>query len=80
MWQDWVIAACQWVFVIALIPAIRHETNKPPFSSSILTAALLTVMCATFFTLELWNGTLSALAVAVAWYTLAWQRWRIDRS
>lgn len=79
MWQDWIIAACQWIFVIALIPAIRHKTDKPPLFSSLLTALLLTVMSATFFTLGLWNGTFSALAVAIAWYILAWQRWRIGQ-
>jgi len=79
MWQDWIIAACQWVFVIALIPAIRHATDKPPLSSSLLTALLLTVMSATFATLHLWNSTLSALAVAIAWYILAWQKWRLGK-
>lgn len=79
MWQDWVIAACQWIFALALIPTIRHPSAKPPFLSSILTAVLLTVLGATFITLELWNSALSSFAVAIAWYILAWQRWKMDR-
>ena len=80
MWQDWVIAIVQWVFALVLIPAIRHPLNKPPFSSSLLTAILLTVLSFVFYTLSLWNSTFSSLAVAAAWYVLAWQKFRMDRS
>jgi hypothetical protein len=78
MWQDWVIAIIQWVFVVALIPTIRHPSNKPTFISSLFTGLLLAVMAGVFATLQLWNGTLSATALAGAWLTLAYQRWRID--
>lgn len=78
MWQDWAIAIIQWVFVVALIPTIRDPLAKPKFSSSLLTAVLLTAMSGTFVTLELWNGAFSSLAIAIAWYILAFQRWKID--
>ena len=79
MWQDYIIAACQWIFILALIPAIRHPSDKPPLSSSLLTGLLLAVLAATFFTLELWNGTLSCLALAATWFFLGYQRWKIDK-
>jgi hypothetical protein len=79
MWQDWAIAVIQWVFALALIPTIRDASAKPSLSSSLLTAILLTALSGIFITLELWNGALSSLAVAIAWFILTFQRWRLDR-
>lgn len=79
MWQDWVIAAIQWIFVLALIPSLRHPTNKLPLSSSLLTGVLLLVLSGVFFTLSLWNGTLSSFVLSIAWLLLAWQRWKVDK-
>jgi hypothetical protein len=39
MWQDYVIAIGQWVFLIALIPTITHKTQKQPISTSLMTWA-----------------------------------------
>jgi len=66
------------VFIIALIPSLRHPQNKPAFASSLLTGVLLLVLSGVFFTLSLWNGTLSSLALAITWLFLAWQRWQLD--
>jgi hypothetical protein len=80
MWQDIVITIVQWVLLIALIPSIRHPEHKPALWSSIMTGTLLCVLAGTFWTLGLWSGALSALAVAGGWFVLAWQRWKLNRA
>lgn len=79
MWQDWVLAAIQWVFVIALIPTILHKTQKPTFTTALLTSSCLVVMTFTFATLELWQTTLGAGASTLAWSTILYQRWRLNQ-
>lgn len=80
MWQDTVIATIQWLFVVALIPAILHPTQKPPLWSSVMTAALMGLLSFTFWTLHLVNATLSASAVTASWCVLAIQRWKIEKA
>lgn len=79
MWQDYVIAGTQWIFLIALIPSLVHREHKPALLSSVLTGTLLIVMGVTLATLGLWNGLISSLAVGAGWYVLAWQRYRLNR-
>ncbi|HEX8994213.1 MAG TPA: hypothetical protein VF803_03095 [Candidatus Paceibacterota bacterium] len=80
MWQDYIVAIVQWVFFIALIPTIRHATHKPPVSSSLLTAVMTMILSATFATIPLWNSTLSSFACGAAWFVIAYQRYKLDKS
>ena len=80
MWQDWVISAVSWAFVISLVPTILHKAHKPSLATSILTGIGMAVMTATYLSLGLVAATLSASLVAVEWFILAWQRWRLDRA
>jgi len=80
MWQDYVIAAVQWTFVLALIPTIRHPINKPAFLTSLLTAVLMLVLGFAFSTLKLWNGVASSIALGMGWGLLAYQRYVLDRA
>lgn len=60
------------MFTIALIPTIRGK-NKPAFSTSIVTSAVLWIFAVTYMTLELWLATIAQVIGACAWAVLAWQ-------
>ena len=78
MWQDWVVGIILWIFAVSLVPTILHASNKPAFSTSLLTSLGNFVMAYVFATLDLWNGSLAALAIAIAWSIITVQRWRLD--
>lgn len=70
-WQDVVIAAGQWFFVLTLIPM----WNEPPtWKTSVPTGLILAVFAVAFASLGLWNATLSAAAVSAMWGALAIRR------
>lgn len=70
--QDFILAACQWGFLVALLPSIFGK-SKPAMGTSIMTAALLSIMATTFLTLALWASAISTALVAVGWIVLACQ-------
>ena len=76
-WQDIIIAAGQWVFLLALLPSILGK-DKPALATSILTGIVLAVLAFTYATLSLRISTISAILVSVVWFTLAVQKQRID--
>jgi hypothetical protein len=78
-WQDDVIAVIQWIFVFALVPTVLHPTEKPVFTSAVITSTSLFVMAATLETLHLCIGALSTAAGGAVWTVLAYQRFRINR-
>lgn len=77
-WQDMVIAAGQWIFLLALLPSILGK-DKPAFATSILTAVILVVFAVTYATLALWVSTVTTLLVSGAWLTLAVQKHGMNR-
>ncbi len=79
MWQDWVIAIIQWVFVAALVPTVIHKTHKPAFWSALLTAVSATILAYTFSTLNLWQSAIGCAASSLMWYVLLYQRWRLNQ-
>ena len=79
MWQDYVIAATQWFFAIALLPTVFHKDNKPTFVTSATTFVMLIILAITFGTLGLWSGTVSVFAVSMIWFALAYQRYKINK-
>lgn len=80
MIQDYIIALVQWGLAAALIPTLIHKDNKPTLVSSIWTGSLLLVLSGKFATLELWNGSLSSFIVSGIWFTLGYQRYKIDKA
>lgn len=78
MWQDYVIAIVQWLFVLALIPTLLHKDEKPPFLTSILLSASIAVLGITYITLALSLSTLPAFIQAALWMLIAVQRFRIN--
>lgn len=79
MWQDYVIAIAQWMFVLALIPTLLHKEEKPAFISSALIALLLAVLGITYLSLELFISTIPAWIQSIMWAWIGVQRFRINR-
>lgn len=75
MWQDYVFAFANWFFLVALIPTIRHPTDKPPLLSSVSTGLMVMVVAVTFGTLQLWSSAISALTLGFAWLYIGFQKW-----
>jgi len=72
-WQDIVLTAGQVIFIIALIPAIKHE-HKPPFATSIINAGVLFGFVVVYISLSLWFASITTTAVGLLWLILAWQK------
>ncbi|OGE78978.1 MAG: hypothetical protein A2751_00750 [Candidatus Doudnabacteria bacterium RIFCSPHIGHO2_01_FULL_46_14] len=77
-WQDIVLSVGSWIFVIALIPAIRAK-EKPPLATSLMTGVILVVYVFTYASLSLWLSVFSTGLVAAAWLVLAGQRYMTSR-
>jgi len=78
-WQDWVVTVVQFWFTVALIPTLRHPTNKPTLSTSLQNGVLLFVLSATLATLHLTIGSIACAINAICWCILAYQRHKLDK-
>ncbi len=78
MWQDWVIAACQWGFALALLPTLFGD-RKPEVSTSLVTAILAAVVAVTLFTLPLVWAAIATGSTSVIWFMITAQAWRHKR-
>ncbi len=78
VWQDIIFFIGQWVFLVALVPALTSR-EKPPVSTSLITGLILVVFSFTYFTLELWLSAISSALIAAAWLTLALQKFGTDK-
>lgn len=75
MWQDWVIAACQWGFALALLPTLFGD-RKPEVSTALVTAVLAAVVAVTLFTLPLVWAAIATGSTSVIWFLITAQAWR----
>lgn len=78
-WQDIVFSIGSWIFALALVPSIMSKSDKPALSSSLLTAGLLTCYVPTYASLHLWASALSGSVIALAWWILAYQKWKLNK-
>lgn len=74
IWQDIVLSIGQWIFVLALVPALLSK-DKPPFISSMLTGSILVTYVGVYMSFELWTAAVSTLLLSVVWLTLALQKY-----
>jgi len=74
-WQDYVLTAGSWVFIIALIPTLRGK-EKPQILTSVVTGCILVVYASVYATLGLWLSVISTSVLALSWFTLAVQKWK----
>ena len=79
MWQDWVIALIIWIFLAALIPTILDKKQKPALSTALITGIGMAILTFTYATLELWQSVISGVLITIAWFVLAWQRWKLNQ-
>lgn len=76
IWQDAVITASQVFFLLALIPTIRSQNEKPPLSTAAMTAFFMSVLVPTTYSLDIYVGSLTTAALAVGWWIISWQVWK----
>lgn len=74
MIQDDVIAACQIVFSIMLIPTLLSKKASVPILTSFVTGLGLMIIAAMMFSLGLWFSTVTALSNGTMWFAIA--AWR----
>ena len=78
-WQDIVFTIGAWIFAILLIPSIRSQ-DKPALTSSFFTATLLSIYVFVYASLYFWGAMISTAVLALAWWILAYQKWRMNKN
>ena len=78
MWQDWVIAACQWGFALALVPTLLGD-QKPEVVTALMTAILAAVVAVTLFTIPLFWAAIATASTSVIWFVITVQSVRQKR-
>lgn len=79
MWQDTVIAGCQFVAVISLIPTIMGK-DKPAFSTSLMNMVLVAIIAFCLGTLQLWVSVFTASLISLCWTVLVLQNLRARKA
>ena len=79
-WQDIILTIGSWIFAIVLIPSIRSKIDKPALTSSLLTALLCPIYIVVYVSLRYWSTSVSMSVLATAWWILAYQKWKLNRS
>jgi len=72
-WQDIVFSVGSLIFVFALIPTLRSK-EKPAFTTSFITALVLSIFALTYITLSLWGSAFFQGCTAACWFLLAFQK------
>jgi len=75
IWQDVVMMIGQFVFFVAMIPTVK-AVEKPAFSTSLVTSAVITLYIPTLWTLHLYVSVVSTILLAFAWWTVTYQSWK----
>jgi hypothetical protein len=75
-WQDILLTTWAWIFIIALIPAIRAKA-KPPAATSLLTAIVLLIFAACYASLGLYISAISGSITATCWTILFFQKLKL---
>lgn len=78
MIQDWILAAGNLIFVLAMLPALFNSQTEMPRSASLTTATILAAFAGTNFSLGLPLASVMNAAGFLVWLGLA--IWRPIRS
>jgi hypothetical protein len=78
-WQDIVLATGSLLLAAALVPTLR-SAHKPALWTCLITAACLSVFAVVYGSLALWYSTGTTALTSGCWWTLAYQRVRLNRS
>lgn len=79
MWQDTLLGAANWVLLVSLLPSIVSKEEKPALASSLITGTCLLAIAFSYYALGLMQAALPASLVALQWFILGYQRYRINR-
>ena len=74
-WQDLVVTAGAWVFIIALYPSVKSE-DKPAFVTSLITGVTMLAYTIVYASYSLWWATASSVILCFEWFVLAHQKYR----
>lgn len=74
MWQDVVIAVGSMCFSIALVPALRAGSDKPPIFTAAFTAFWLLIYVVVFASLSLWFAAITAGVNGILWTAIGWKK------
>jgi len=77
-WQDIVIATCQLAFLPSMLPTLLSK-DKPALFTSVMNAAIVSVITITMSTLYLWFSVVTGTITAIIWAILAIQKWKLDK-
>ena len=77
-WQDIVIAIAQVCFILALIPTMTSK-DKPPLITCVMNVILVVIISFCLFTLHLWLGGVTAVAIGVTWAFIAFQKFNLNK-
>lgn len=73
MWQDKVIAICQLLFFVAMLPTIFGK-DKPPVTTSFMNVTLVAIITISMATLHLWLAVITGTTTATAWLIVGIQK------
>ena len=71
---DIVMSVAIFLFVPALLPSILSKREKPPRTTCLFTALLLSVISVCFAMNQMWIPFISEVISALAWWILLFQR------
>lgn len=80
MWQDWLLAAMQFVFIGALIPTMLHSHKKPPLSTGLVITGGVATISFVYVTLGFWGSALATGLHAIQWAVVTYQRFQLDKN
>lgn len=75
VWQDVVLTAGQFVFIVALAPSVLSK-DKPALATSLLTGSVLAVFVICFASLSLWLAAITTSFSSLTWFILAYQKYK----
>jgi hypothetical protein len=75
---DVVIGISQWSLVAALLFSVFLSGDRM-YVTGPITAIALTVMAATFISMEFWNATAPCMTAALCWYVISYRALRRRR-
>jgi hypothetical protein len=79
IWQDIGFMIANVVFAIALIPALKPKSDKPPKLTSLMTGGTLLFISILFATLGLWLASGMTFITAIMWFVIFAQKILYDK-
>jgi hypothetical protein len=72
-WQDLALTAASLIFIVALVPTVLSENQKPALSTSVMNAAVSTGIAIVYVTLQLWFAAATTALNGILWLVIGIQ-------